>query len=747
MFAPRRQKRQRRVSISETGEEAPSSTSASTASASVPVSSSMTAHQRQQLRELGKRGCKRSPSSEERNAVELLRLAAQHDTYYHTMPAEGSPLVPVLFQADQYQSALEVLASFIRTMGAESVEGRRRERRKPRTAADHRNAPSVPWWKQLAPRFFRVRSARPTLMPIILSGVIRQQTSGTEGIEEKLTATAVVFLRTVWDEMAQRQRRIWTRVAISLLGLLTIAIAILWCTWTNVRQSLVQLGYTGTMDDSMFSTNNNGLLIPCTSMTTTKNTNARETTTKQQNKGNGRPELALWTEGYEGACRVAETHVWEQFRDVGMELNSSSHIWDRIVKIPGRSNDEQLGHAPFAMHTIATKSTYNPFSAWMTTTTTTPRRRTSDPSSMTNNNKNKTCPSGQEENNDSLDISWLGHSMVNQLVSDTVRTVYESGNSGIISSKSKGGQMAPFQILDLGCGVGGTLYALASIFHDLTVMTCSGSHSSSSRPTGSSTQHASFAPVKYRGISLGSAEILQARGLAKWHGMNLNRVTFDQGSFDSASPVVGTSSNNNVVIAIESLAFSHNLTATLSNIYNALKPGGVLIVVEDVVVHPSPQVKSYSKTTDRPSLLSHSTWIQTLSSIGFSIDQVQDIGLQYELPQLFLSPSERKMLNQTSWWWWFVGGRGEESVGEPVMLVERLLQWCQDWIKGPVLLLKELYYPPNSADGPAHARFADLRMMQLFQDYFRLLRAHNLRRMAHSNGDLSYFLFVLSKSK
>jgi hypothetical protein len=76
-----------------------------------------------------------------------LRLAAQHDTYYHTMPAEGSPLVPVLFQADQYQAALEVLASFIRTMAAESVEGRRRERRKPRTAADHRNAPSVPWWK------------------------------------------------------------------------------------------------------------------------------------------------------------------------------------------------------------------------------------------------------------------------------------------------------------------------------------------------------------------------------------------------------------------------------------------------------------------------------------------------------------------------------------------------------------------------------------------------------------------------
>eukprot|EP00978_Attheya_sp_CCMP212_P030379 scaffold111456_cov52-Attheya_sp.AAC.6 len=590
-------------------------------------------------------------------------------------------------------------------------------------------------------------------MPIILSGVIRQQTSGNEGIEERLTATADMWLRSGWDEMAQKQRRIWTRVAIALLGLLVIAIAILWFTWTNVRQSLVQLGYTGTMDDSMFSTNNNGLLIPCTSMTTTKQTARETTTTKQQNKGNnGRPELALWTEGYEGACRVAETHVWEQFRDVGLELNSSSHIWDRIVKIPGRSNDEQLGHAPFAMHTIATKSTYNPFSAWMTTTST-PRRRTSAPSSMTNinnsnnnNNKNNTCPSGQEENNGALDISWLGDSMMNQLVSETVRTIYESGNSGIINSKSKGGQVAPFLILDLGCGVGGTLYALASIFHDLTVMKC-GSHSSSTG-TGSSTQHAALPPVKYRGISLGSAEILQARGLAKWHGMNLNRVTFDQGSFDSASPVVGTSSNNNVVIAIESLAFSHNLTATLLNIYNGLKPGGVLIVVEDVVVHASPQVKSYSETTDRPSLLSHSTWIQTLSSIGFSVDQVQDIGLQYELPQLFLSPSERKMLNGTSWWWWFGGGQGEESVGEPVMSVERVLQWCQDWIKGPVWLWKELYSPPNSADGSAsHARFADLRMMQLFQDYFRLLRAHNLRRMAHSNGDLSYFLFVLSKSK
>jgi SAM-dependent methyltransferase len=494
-------------------------------------------------------------------------------------------------------------------------------------------------------------------------------------------------------------------------------------------------------------------------MTTTKHM-ARETTTQQQNKGNGRP-VALWTQGYEGACRVAETHVWEQFRDVGLELNSSSHIWDRIVKIPGRFQDEAFGHAPFAMHTIVTKSIYNPFSAWMTTTTiprrrtsvpssmkrtynpfsawmtttTTPRPQTSDPSSMTNGNeKNNTC-----ENKDSLDISWLGDSMVNQLVSDTVRTLYEAANSGIINSKSKGGQVAPFQILDVGCGVGGTLYTLASVFRDLAVMKC-GSHSS----TSTRNQHAALPPVKYRGISLASAEILQARGLAKWHGMNVNRVTFDQGSFDSASPVVGTSSNNNVVIAIESLAFSHNLTTTLQNIYNVLKPGGVLIVVEDVVVHASPQVKSYSATTDRPSLLSYSTWIQTLSSIGFSVDQVQDIGLQYELPQLFLSPSERKMLNRTNWWWW-LGGQGEESVGEPVMLVERLLQWCEHWIKGPVLWKESV--AQNSADEPRNPRFADLRTMQLFQDYFRLSRAHNLRRMAHSNGDLSYILFVLSKSK
>jgi len=104
------------------------------------------------------------------------------------------------------------------------------------------------------------------------------------------------------------------------------------------------------------------------------------------------------------------------------------------------------------------------------------------------------------------------------------------------------------RLLDCGCGVGYGTLLLADQYPNL----------------------------KVSGVSLSEKEIALAKEQCNKRNLE-NRCEFIVGSFDELSP-----DSYDCIIAIESLKHSPNIEKTMQVISKALRPGGKLIIVEDV---------------------------------------------------------------------------------------------------------------------------------------------------------------------
>ena len=120
-------------------------------------------------------------------------------------------------------------------------------------------------------------------------------------------------------------------------------------------------------------------------------------------------------------------------------------------------------------------------------------------------------------------------------------------------------------------------------------------------------------------------------------------MAFDQRSFDQPLPP----QNYTVAVAVESLSYSRNLENTVGNIVQSLVPGGVLIIVDDVVAvadhpHPSdasdngndvevPTVVADADATLRPSLVPHAAWIAALEAARCDVQVMRDLSLEYQV--------------------------------------------------------------------------------------------------------------------
>jgi SAM-dependent methyltransferase len=102
-------------------------------------------------------------------------------------------------------------------------------------------------------------------------------------------------------------------------------------------------------------------------------------------------------------------------------------------------------------------------------------------------------------------------------------------------------------ILDAGCGVGFGTLRLAEHSH-----------------------------CRVTGISLSKNEIASARDASRAAGL-ADRVEFSQRSFDDLP-----SASYDLIVAVESLKHSPDLIASLRSLLEALRPGGQLVVVEDL---------------------------------------------------------------------------------------------------------------------------------------------------------------------
>jgi len=113
----------------------------------------------------------------------------------------------------------------------------------------------------------------------------------------------------------------------------------------------------------------------------------------------------------------------------------------------------------------------------------------------------------------------------------------------------------PGHVLDMGCGVGGTVLSLAARWPD----------------------------ARLAGVTLSAAQVARARAEAARRGLAA-RCRFDQGDFLS-DPAPGAAPAD-LVVAVESHVHAPGSTAFLRAAAARLAPGGVLLVADDMLDRP-----------------------------------------------------------------------------------------------------------------------------------------------------------------
>lgn len=531
------------------------------------------------------------------------------------------------------------------------------------------------------------------LTPIILSGLIAAQ----QALEQELqdadssnsrnlpTASELVFYcnamrRQALQRVHQQNRRRKLRNIAVVVGLGVVTVAAFLRKMSNMERIMVELGYTGassTTEKDLFSSG----LQPC-----------------------------VWMEGDQDACRIAEANLWAFFRDYATQYlaelrdctlrqcsRDSRNIMRRqLFSIPGRATDLEYGQGPYAMHTIATREVV-----------------------LWKNTRSKGGPwwaPHEEGGRVKKGLQWLGDTTVNQLVHEHLLR---------IAKTRKDGSKDNFRVLDVGCAIGGTLYALTGAAEDRWV------------------EGNVFDRLYYTGIALSSAEITTARRLAVEHGMALERVRFEQMSYDSAS--LRDLGKFSAAIAIESLSFSRNILNTLSNLASVMKPGGILIIVDDAIHTPrgdrrnvtqvQSRIAAYSAASSRPSLLTHSEWLKTLKDSGFDLMVVMDLGLHYALPQLGNGNHLTRTFNWRNWLPRTVLWDEQREV------FLRPLQMWESWIRAR---MGEDQVMRRDNEGDVR-KLAQLQTIQLLKENIRFLRSKALRKKEHELLDLTYNMYVCTK--
>jgi SAM-dependent methyltransferase len=385
---------------------------------------------------------------------------------------------------------------------------------------------------------------------------------------------------------------------------------------------------------------------------------------------------------YMPACRMAEGHLHNKYRAYMLHLREAKQeavAANRTFACPGEdcwheALDEISAEAPFVLHTALRQDliTLQEVDAPH------PSTRADRTGYHDGRPQNRNTPAKAVDKNQ---LKWLGDTTVNRLVREALEEYMPQ--TGLQR-----------RILDVGCGVAGTFFALYK------------------PPPPLSKNERARAAVNYKtrlvytGITVSRAEAEMARELILLHGItNLKDVSIDVRSFDDPLPRGFTAT-----IAIESLSYSRHFAATLNNLIEATVAGGILIVVDDVVVDHSRRRNRLAAGQElRHSLLTHKEWMFAFDKIGCEVVLMRDLSLEYEL------------------------------LGDPRLRPETAADASSwDWLI-PYWLLGNLMKRSGNA--------AVRRVAEMHEDRAAAVEAYAARRLAYRETNMGYHMYVCRKMR
>jgi len=488
---------------------------------------------------------------------------------------------------------------------------------------------------------------------------------------------------------------------------------------------------------------------------------------------------------YEAACRIAEAELWESYGDYLSELKrhvdfdrvncveppfdprcDHAVLWQRRLaslpkaastysatssasldgggaKMPAppiitASTARQLAaadanaEAPFAMHTTLAQNKF--------TLEEIKRGRRLPAKLARKSGKIWPTRDGRPRTFAASYLQWLGSSHANRLVRETVE--FHLGNkSKKKKKKKKSNQQVHWDVLDAGCGVGGTMYALM--------------------PDNS------FQKLSYHGIALSASEIYHAEQFYEFHRKaqtpaqqqgskqqrsgsttELAEVKFEQRSFDD--PAL-SDRQYSAIVAIDSIGYSNNARDTVTNLMRSLKRGGVFIVVDDVVLGREQRrfALEAAPIMQKLGVLTYTAWWDILVEAGCEMNSARDLSLEYEMPNLLLNNYHDIGIRQQQSGGY--DGKVKHSVGNSRAGAERWfsLSSISSWRYYLSGWPWEWGFRRNIPDGEGDITESVSpvqRMIQLARDRNDLVAAKQKRQEEYTvYQSLSYYMFVCSK--
>ena len=347
-------------------------------------------------------------------------------------------------------------------------------------------------------------------------------------------------------------------------------------------------------------------------------------------------------------------------------------------------------------------------------------------------------------------IQFWGDTTVNHLVRETIVEAHYRAPSSSSPAKFVKSNQFKLKLLDVGSGLSGTLFSLCTpefpfedwSYHGIAISQPEVRRANQLvdtvvRPMISSAFETESLPIT--GSNEDPSAGVQDSDPSDSKMFPLSNITIQRASFDDPLPL----KEYTTMVAIESLAFSHNVTNTLMNLAKSLKPKGTLIVIEDVVApwavsrgneensdSESDYIQRMSILSGKPSLLTHKEWLESFDAADLALYRVRDLMLEFDtLSMDTAGTATATAVTGLPFVGILIGERHWYAIGHG--LLKRLFDW-----------FSRRHRDKNTQDDDGN--LSD-RALYLMEDMIVNNKGNAYRRAAHHRADLGYYMYICTK--